>query len=268
MDGKDINIRSVSPGSSAYADRDIYRNKISAEGRYSFRLDYKYSGLYIMCDRDISSGLKEPVLNFYRDIETAIVGETNFEKSLVPLKAGKDSPRTIKEMCSAGEVFSVGPMASIAGALCDHLAKSLTDRCSFLMIENGGDVYIKSNGPLEVGIFTKNAYFKDKLTLLIEAEQTPCGICSSSGSFGHSLSLGKSDLVTVLSRTATIADAAATAIANTINSEEDIDKAIARFKEYREVEGLIIIRNKRIGLWGKLQLAPVQKREVNLRTRP
>ena len=136
------------------------------------------------------------------------------------------------------------------------------------MIENGGDVYIKSGGPIEVGIFTKNIYFEDKLTLLVEAGQTPCGICSSSGSFGHSLSLGKSDLVTVLSKNATIADAAATAIANTINSEEDIDTAIACFSRYREIEGLIIIKNKRIGLWGKLQLAPVQKREIKLRTKP
>ena len=255
-DQKDINIRRVLPGSNAYADRDIYRNKISAEGRYSFRLDYKYSGLYIICDRDIGSELEEPVLSFYRNIETVIDEHTDFEKSLVPIKAAKDLPRIIKEMCSAGEVFSVGPMATIAGALCDYLAKSLIGRCSFLMIENGGDVYIKSGDPLEVGIFTKNIYFRDKLTLLIEAGQTPCGICSSSGSFGHSLSLGKSDLVTVLSRTATIADAAATSIANTVNHEEDIDKAIARFSKYKEVEGLIIIKNKRIGLWGKLQLAP------------
>ena len=254
-DGKDIKIRRVSTGSPTYADRDIYRNKISAEGRYSFRLDYKYSGLYIICDRDIGSELEEPVLSFYQDIETVIVGRPDFEKSMAPIKAEKDLPRTIKKMCSAGEVFGVGPMASIAGALCDHLAKNLIDRCSFLMIENGGDVYIKSGDPLEVGIFTKNTYFKDKLTLLVEAEQTPCGICSSSGSFGHSLSLGKSDLVTVLSRTTTIADAAATSIANTINSEEDIDKAITRFSQYKEVEGLIIIKNKRIGLWGKLQLS-------------
>ena len=256
VDGKEIKIRRVSPGNSVYAGRDIYRNKISAEGRYSFRLDYKYSGLYIICDRDISSELEEPVLSFYRNIEKVITRQTDFEKSLVPIKSVKDLPPTIKEMCDAGEVFGVGPMASIAGALCDYLAKSLAGRCSFLMIENGGDVYIKSSDPLEVGIFTKNIYFKDKLTLLVEAGQTPCGICSSSGSFGHSLSLGKSDLVTVLSRTATIADAAATSIANTINSEEDIDTAIARFSQYKEVEGLIIIKNKRIGLWGKLQLAP------------
>jgi ApbE superfamily uncharacterized protein (UPF0280 family) len=254
-DKNEMKIRRVSPISSVYADRDIYRNKISAEGRYSFRVDYKYSGLYIMCDRDISRELEESVLSFYRDIEMTIAGQPDFEKSLVPIKARKDLPLIIKDMCSAGGIFNVGPMASVAGALCDHLAKNLSGRCSFLMVENGGDVYIKSSSPFELGIFTKNISFKDKLTLLIEARQTPCGICSSSGNFGHSLSLGKSDLVTVLSKTATIADAAATAIANTIISEEDIDKAITRFKEYEEIEGLIIIKNKRIGLWGKFQLA-------------
>ena len=256
--GKGIDIRRVPPGSSSYADRDIYRNKISAEGRYSFRLDYKYSDLFIICDRDISSELEEPVRGFYTDIETVISGRPVFEKSLVPLKARDHYSPVVKDMCRAGEVFNVGPMASIAGALCDHLAKSISRRCDFLMIENGGDVYIKSSSPLEVGIFTKNSYFKDKLTLLIGAGQTPCGICSSSGSFGHSLSLGKSDLVTVLSGNAIQADAAATAIANTIKCEEDIDAAIARFKKYSQIKGLIIIKNKRIGLWGQLQLAPVR----------
>jgi len=257
--GKDINIRKVPPGSSSYADRDIYRNKISAEGKYSFRLDYKHSGLFIICDRDIGSELEEPVRSFYADIETVIAGWPTFEKSLVPLKARDHYPPVVKDMCLAGEVFNVGPMASIAGALCDHLAKSIGRRCNFLMIENGGDVYIKSSSPLEVGIFTKNSYFKDKLTLLIEVGQTPCGICSSSGSFGHSLSFGKSDLVTVLSGNAIQADAAATAIANTIKCEEDIDAAITRFKKYSQIKGLIIIKNKRIGLWGRLQLAPVQR---------
>ncbi len=54
-------------------------------------------------------------------------------------------------MYGAGAVFNVGPMASIAGALCDHIAKSLKNRCSFLVIENGGDVFIKSSDQIEVG---------------------------------------------------------------------------------------------------------------------
>ena len=259
MAGKEsINIHRIPPGGYSYADRDIYRNKITAEGRYSFRLDYKYSSLLIICDLDIGSELEGSVRCFYADIEKVIARQPDFEKSLVPVKVMDHYPPVVKDMCRAGEIFNVGPMASIAGAVCDHLAGNIAEKCSFLMIENGGDVYIKSSSPLKVGIFTKNSYFEDRITLLIEAGQTPCGMCSSSGSFGHSLSLGKSDLVTVLCRTAILADTAATAIANTINCEEDIDTAITRFKEYSEIKGLIAIKNKRIGLWGQLQLAPGQ----------
>jgi len=258
-DRKEINLRRVSPGRFSYADRDVYRNKISTEGKFNFRLDYKYSSLLIICDRDIGSELEGYVRDFYRDLEEVIAMQPDFEKSLVPLKSRLDDPLIIRGMYNAGEVFEVGPMASVAGALCDYIAINIAGKCSFLMIENGGDVYIKSSSPLEVSIFTKNSYFKDKLTLLIEPGLTPCGICSSSGSFGHSLSFGKSDLVTVLSGSTITADAAATAIANTINNEDDIDTAIERFRTYDDIKGLIIIKNRRIGLWGQLQLAPIQK---------
>lgn len=253
-DDKDINIKKVIPGSSPYADRDIYRNNIKTEGKYCFRLDYKYSGLHIVCDRDIESELEEPVRSFYSDISKASARQPGFEKSLSPLDVGSDPPLIVKEMCDAGKVFNVGPMASVAGALCDHLARRFEDRCSFLMIENGGDVYIKTDESIEVGIYTENTYFKDRLVIRIDASQTPCGICSSSGNIGHSLSLGKSDLVTVMSRRTTIADAAATAIANIINKEEDIDKAIEYFKNSRQIDGLIMIKDKRIGLWGQIRL--------------
>jgi len=66
-----------------------------------------------------------------------------------------------------------------------------------------------------------------------------------------------------MSRTATIADAAATAIANTINSEEDIGKAITRFKKYGEIGGLIIIKNKRIGLWGNYSWFPLSRKTIS-----
>jgi len=94
-------------------------------------------------------------------------------------------------MCYAANVFRVGPMAGVAGAICDSIAKSIADSCRFLMIENGGDAYIKSSMPVKIGLYSSNRYFSDKLNIKINAGQTPCGVCSSSGSMGHSLSLGK-----------------------------------------------------------------------------
>lgn len=162
-------------------------------------------------------------------------------------------------MCRAAEVFKVGPMASVAGALCDYISERVADKCKFLMIENGGDVYIKSDVPVKAGLFSSNKYFSDRLSIKLDAKQTPCGICSSSGSLGHSMSLGKSDLVTVMSDSATIADAAATAVANFIKGQADVEKAISRFKNNEEINGLIIIKEDRIGIWGSLQLSSSNK---------
>ncbi|MCD4669944.1 MAG: UPF0280 family protein, partial [Actinomycetia bacterium] len=89
--------------------------------------------------------------------------------------------------------------------------------------------------------------------------RTPCGICSSSGSMGHSLSLGSSDLVTVMSDSTILADAAATAVANSIKEQADIEKAMSRYKKNKEIKGLIIIKGDRIGIWGEMQLSSPAK---------
>jgi len=81
-----------------------------------------------------------------------------------------------------------------------------------------------------------------------------CGICSSSGTMGHSLNLGKSDLVTVMAESAAMADAAATAVANSIMENSDVEKSINIYKKYKEVKGIIIIKDNSIGLWGELQI--------------
>ena len=106
----------------------------------------------------------------------------------------------------------------------------------------------------DVGLYIKDSRLKNSLCLNIERGQTPCGLCSSSGRFGHSLSLGKSDLVTVMGDSAIIADAAATAAANTIRDEKDIEGAITIYRKKKGIKGILIVKEKRIGLWGNIQL--------------
>jgi len=67
-DGKDLNIDRIS-AEKAYVDRSIYRNNISIKDKYSYRLKYKYTDLFITSDRDIVSELEHPVLSFYTEIE-------------------------------------------------------------------------------------------------------------------------------------------------------------------------------------------------------
>ncbi|HAJ95978.1 MAG TPA: UPF0280 family protein [Actinobacteria bacterium] len=251
--GKDLNIDRF------HVDRSIYRKNISLKDKYCYRLKYKYTDLFITSDRDILKELEAPVLSFYKEIGKVSLDEPVFEKSLVPVRARSHYPVLIKKMCRAARMFGIGPMAAVAGAVCDRIAESIAHTCRFLMIENGGDVYIKSDMPVEIGLYSGNKYFSDRLNIKIDAEQTPCGICSSSGSMGHSLSLGRSDLVTVMSDSAILADAAATAIANSIKEQTDIKKAISRYKKNKEIKGLVIIKGDRIGIWGVIQIGTMAK---------
>jgi ApbE superfamily uncharacterized protein (UPF0280 family) len=122
------------------------------------------------------------------------------------------------------------------------------------MIENGGDVYINSNEDMKAALFTGSRHFPQNINIIINPQAMPCGICSSSGTMGHSLSLGKSDLVTVMAGNTTMADAAATAVANSINSKPDVGKAIENFAQYKQINGLVILKDDRLAIWGDLQL--------------
>ncbi len=58
----------------------------------------------------------------------------------------------------------------------------------------------------------------------------------------------------MLSDSSTGADAAATAVANSINTVEDIRKSIDFFKGLSPVKGLLIIKKDIVGIWGKIRL--------------
>jgi len=237
-----------------YDSRSIYRKSISLKDKYFYRLRYKYTDIFITSDADILNDLEEPVISFYSCLEGIILHDRTFLKSLEPIKEKENYPGYIKKMCRAACRFGVGPMAAVAGAVCDRIAEKISGNCGLLMIENGGDVFIKSEKSVRIGLFISNSFFSDRLNIVIDAKQTPCGICSSSGTMGHSLSLGKSDLVTVMAESAAMADAAATAVANSIMENSDVEKSINIYKKYKEVKGIIVIKDNSIGLWGELQI--------------
>ena len=105
-----------------------------------------------------------------------------------------------------------------------------------------------------VGIYAGKSPFTGKIALQIESEDTPIGICTSSGTVGPSLSLGAADAVITLATSAALADAAATAVGNHIVSSEDIDREIEQAGTKYGLIGLVIIKDERIGLWGKVKL--------------
>ncbi|MFO7928435.1 MAG: UPF0280 family protein [Candidatus Humimicrobiaceae bacterium] len=235
-------------------DTGIYRRRLKGLVPYNWHIVYKHSDLFVSCSKDLLSKIVKQLRDFYVVIEEVIKTSPNFQKSLMPVKENKDYPKIINEMIRKSRNFNVGPMASVAGAVCDYIGRNLSGKCSTLLIENGGDVFIKSIKDLTVGIHVENDNFRNKICLRIKKGQTPCGLCSSSGIFGHSLSLGKSDLVTVLGKTTIGADAAATALGNRVGKEKDINVAIDAFKNKAGIMGMLVIKGKRLGAWGNIEL--------------
>jgi len=208
------------------------------------------SDLYILSEINV----EEIALKEVRKIRKIIIkyGEENidFFKSLVPLRIKDSDPKIIKHMKESTKKANVGPMASVAGAINFYLAKKLESICKTLIIENGGDLYIKSNEERIINIYAGKSLFKDKIKIIEKGEM---GICTSSGIMGHSISFGKADAVVVKGKDTLVADAFATSIGNMIKTKEDIEKGL-EFAKQNNLEGVIIIAFNKIGIWGNIKL--------------
>jgi ApbE superfamily uncharacterized protein (UPF0280 family) len=74
---------------------------------------------------------------------------------------------------------------------------------------------------------------------------------------GHSLSHGKADAVCVVAKSGALADAAATAIGNRIESAQSIQAAIDWGQKITGVNGLLVIVGDAMGLWGQIEVTPL-----------
>jgi ApbE superfamily uncharacterized protein (UPF0280 family) len=130
-----------------------------------------------------------------------------------------------------------------------------------VIVENGGDIFLKTRRPLTVGIYAGKSPLSLKLGLELDPGDRPMAVCTSSGTVGHSLSLGQADAVCVLSRSGALADASATAVGNRVKSSADIQTGVTFGKQIDGVNGLVIVVGDRIGLWGQVQLVPLTRKK-------
>ena len=196
--------------------------KIVKNRRTFHKFTYKDSNFRICC-RDILAVTGE-IIRQRTLLEEYILRQPEFKTSLVPLQALPDAPEIAVRMCRAGMDTGVGPMAAVAGAIAQFAAESAMDGDGDdVIVENGGDIYMKVARPMAIGIHAGSKSPFNGLAFHVEADDTPLAICSSSGMLGHSMSLGACDLATVVARDAALADAAATLAANQVTSPEDLE---------------------------------------------
>lgn len=234
-----------------YTERK-YRNLIEEKDLISFQIKEKESDLFIRVNQELSFHARKLILSCRKQIENYIDNHPLFKSTLLPYPQDKKAPKIIQSMIHATALCGIGPMASVAGAIAEFAGKELLNYSSEVIVENGGDIFIKSNKTRKVSIFAGNSPFSQRIVLSIEPKENYLGICTSSGTVGPSLSFGKADAVTVISDSVLFADAAATAIGNIIKTEKEVEKGLVDAQKIKAVKGVVIIKDDKMGLWGDI----------------
>ena len=233
-----------------------YRNRISKSGLISFQVKIKETDLYIGADSDCTEAAIQSVRRHRATIEEYIRHNPPFINSMTPIETDKLAPAIIREMMDAALRCGVGPMASVAGSIARNVGLDLMKHTDNVIIENGGDIFLRlMNNEATVGIFAGNSPLSCKVSLRIKCGGTIIGVCTSSGTVGHSLSFGSADAVCVASESATLADAAATAVCNRVKREGDIKGALDFGLQIEGVMGSLIIMGDKLGILGDMELA-------------
>ena len=232
----------------------LYRLWSADKDLVSFNVVVKETDLYIRARRDLTEKAHEIVVEQRALLEDYIRRHPGFATAMVPFPVENGAPEIVREMAEAASKVGVGPMAAVAGAIAERVGRGLLKLSPEVLVENGGDIYLKSLKKRRVGIYTGKPPFDGRVALEVRASDTPLGICTSSGTVGHSFSYGSADAAIVLAPCAALADAAATAIGNMVREEGDTDRGTAFAREVDGLRGVAIIKNDKMALWGKIRL--------------
>jgi ApbE superfamily uncharacterized protein (UPF0280 family) len=114
----------------------------------------------------------------------------------------------------------ITPMAAVAGSVAEEILGAMLSaaRLERAYVNNGGDIalHLADDQRFSIGLMDRPDRHGLLRTLDIDADDATRGVATS-GRRGRSFSLGIADAVTVLARTASKADAAATIIANAVD---------------------------------------------------
>lgn len=234
---------------------DLYRYYRRAKpGLHCFRLLMGESDLWIEATSDCRAAAEKRLKIIRRQLKEYIYQYPQFLTTLTPWDEDLMAPEVVRRMVAAGQSAAVGPMAAVAGAIAGLLGEELLPSNEELLIENGGDLFLRIQQPRVVGIYAGNSPFSWKIGLKIQPGQA-WGLCTSSGTVGPSYSKGKADAAVILSPDPALADAVATACANRIKQAADLSSTTEFAARIAGVKGVLLIIGGQLAVWGEVELA-------------
>lgn len=235
----------------------LYRTAFRPDDLVSFRVVEGETDLAILARIDLSEVARRVVLEMRRDLASYIALHPEFKTSFEPIVVSLDAPEIVTAMADAGDLFGVGPMAAVAGAIAERVARACAEYSDEVIVENGGDLYLMGSSNRVVALWAGKEGVS-RLGIEVTGESLPLAIATSSGRIGHSISFGCADAVAIVAKDGAKADAAATAYANRVHSTEDVAPVIKLTQSAEDVSGAVITIDGAIGAWGTLRLVPTE----------
>ena len=237
------------------AERGYRRMVRPREGEVRFQVGVEQTDLLIVAELDLRDEIAAFVASVRGEIKNWIMFHPEFAESLTPVDVPRSAPEVVRAMAEAARICGVGPMAAVAGAVAQAVGDAFAERSPNILVENGGDAYLRSTRE-RVAALLADPGSGASVGLRIPADAFPTALCASSGTIGHSLSLGTGDLVAVRSGDARLADAAATALCNMLRSEKDMDRVLRRARELAPhgLDGVFAQYDAKVAAWGDLEL--------------
>ena len=239
-----------------YKER-TYRSRFSDDERRWFCVKFLESDLWIGVDSgsyraSMESDTYAMLVELRRSMDAYLLMDPAYKAALTPYDAGLEAPEILKEMSRVSHKTGIGPMSAVAGAVAKHVAEFLGTK--EVIVENGGDIYAQAASDMDISVFAGQSPLSEKIGLHIPAADFPLGICTSSGTVGPSLSLGRADAVMIVCKDVMLADSYATAMANRIKSVNDLQPVIDRISAIPEILGAIAVKDDRMAITGQFEL--------------
>ncbi|MFY9173980.1 MAG: UPF0280 family protein [Peptococcia bacterium] len=239
-----------------------YRKLYGSKDLSHFQVRLVETDLAISVDKGLSiqelAVITLECVDRYRRLLEKYIGDyPEFLTTLEPFEPLGQVNSAILAMCEAARLAGVGPMAAVAGLISEKCGSLLARYSDNVIVENGGDIWLKTKTVRQIAVFAGNSPFTYRIALEIGPEQTPLGICTSSGTVGHSLSIGKADAAVILAPSAVLADAVATATCNMVQKEDDLQKAAEFALSVPGVTGALVILGDKMAVLGQVKLVPL-----------
>ncbi|MGD9497567.1 MAG: UPF0280 family protein [Armatimonadota bacterium] len=229
-----------------------YRKLVASTDLVACEVAVGETDLQVLAERDLRAQARAVIYRARRAIEGHAALHPEFLEARVPLPTPPDARGIVAAMYGAAWVAGVGPMAAVAGAIAEVVARELAAHSAEVIVENGGDLFLITLRERLVAIDAGASVWGRRVALALPPGER--AVCTSSGTIGHSASGGRADAAVVVAPEGAVADALATALANRVAGPDDVESAVEWARGRDAVEHIVVICGTAMATWGRLEL--------------